>query len=495
MSFRTNFGVFLFIAGSLMLSSTSVLGTVFTLLYDAQTVKTTGCPNPYVVTLLQDNADVPTCGSLRYAINAANNAASAVVITFDLRSSRIITLNGAPLSINGKNSGLITIDGGAGGVTIHAKQDSRIMKIDKNNNIALQHLTVENGTSGLPYTENYYGGGIVNAGTLTIIDSTISGNATDSKSGAGLVNNGVATIVRSTFSDNLAFHASGGAAFNDGTMIISNSTFTHNDADAGEGGGIYNIGTIIINNSTFSGNAADGGSNGGGVANDGTATIINSTFSNNYNTALSNGGVSEINSCTFSDNVGLFYSALYNYGTMTISNSTIADKGNDDIYGDAVANNGALTISNSTVFGNRGNSGISNASTATVNLFSSIVSGNSGKDISGTINDLGYNLIGGNPGFGTLADNGGATETVALAPSSPAYQAGSCDGYSGKGIVIAPVDTDQRGQRRKHQCDIGAYEYQLSPASTTPLPTSKPVGTNTATPTSPRSAVLSTVQP
>ena len=55
-----------------------------------------------------------------------------------------------------------------------------------------------------------------------------------------------------------------------------------------------------------------------------------------------------------------------------------------------------------------------------------------------------------NPLLGALANNGGQTDTRALAAGSPAINAGA----------TCP-STDQRGVARDGACDIGAYEYSV----------------------------------
>jgi len=49
-----------------------------------------------------------------------------------------------------------------------------------------------------------------------------------------------------------------------------------------------------------------------------------------------------------------------------------------------------------------------------------------------------------------LTDNGGPTQTHALLANSPARDAG---------IVSTCTTTDQRGETRDSQCDIGSYEF------------------------------------
>ena len=95
--------------------------------------------------------------------------------------------------------------------------------------------------------------------------------------------------------------------------------------------------------------------------------------------------------------------------------------------------------------------------------------GNSGPDVFGNVTSLGHNLIGSvdssivwdpsdltgvDPHLAPLADNGGATQTMALLPGSPAINAGSND------LIPPGVTTDQRYFARivGGVVDIGAYE-------------------------------------
>ena len=59
-----------------------------------------------------------------------------------------------------------------------------------------------------------------------------------------------------------------------------------------------------------------------------------------------------------------------------------------------------------------------------------------------------------------LADNGGATQTIALLSSSPAVRKGNCAGHIGDAAspTIPAAILDQRGVVRGAPCAIGAYD-------------------------------------
>jgi hypothetical protein len=72
----------------------------------------------------------------------------------------------------------------------------------------------------------------------------------------------------------------GGGIYNAGTLTVSNSTVSGNFAFSG--GGIYNTGGATVSGCILSGNNAWGGGNGGGIYNDGyPLTVSHSTFSSN----------------------------------------------------------------------------------------------------------------------------------------------------------------------------------------------------------------------
>ncbi|MEO7311794.1 MAG: T9SS type A sorting domain-containing protein [Chitinophagaceae bacterium] len=93
----------------------------------------------------------------------------------------------------------------------------------------------------------------------------------------------------------------GGGILNNGTLSVVNSLITGNNAISG--GAIYNNGSLAITNSTISGNAA---TNGGGVLSNGGAgitTIKNSIFFANTNTFANTSGGTANAASSFFDNM------------------------------------------------------------------------------------------------------------------------------------------------------------------------------------------------
>ena len=125
---------------------------------------------------------------------------------------------------------------------------------------------------------NEDGGGIYNQGTLTIRNSTVSGNT--SLFGGGIVNGGVnapLVIANSTVSGNFASKGAGGID-NGGTLTITNSTLSGNSAP--DGGAIHNSGSLMIGNTTLK-----AGASGANIFNNG-GTVT----SHGYNLSSDNGG-------------------------------------------------------------------------------------------------------------------------------------------------------------------------------------------------------------
>jgi len=145
-------------------------------------------------------------------------------------SFRIFNINGATALISGLTIKGGSISGKGGGIYNQSLSHLTLTNCAIINNTAASVMSVDGG------------GGIYNAGTLTMSDCTISDNEALFTSGSGVSSNG------------------GGVRNYQGVMTITNSTISNNFANSGYGGGIYNTGQTDIINSTISGNSAhDGG--------------------------------------------------------------------------------------------------------------------------------------------------------------------------------------------------------------------------------------------
>ncbi len=226
---------------------------------------------PATITVMNTNDS--GAESLRQAIS---DAQSGDTIDFNLPGCPCtITLTTGELLIDKD----LTITGpGALSLTISGNNASRVFVVGTGVLVAISNLTMSNGSSsGL-------GGSIFNTGTLTITNSTLSGNSVSGISGLGggiYNNNGsTLTITNSTLSDNSVSGSTsglGGGIYNSGTLTITNSTLSDNSATT-SGGGIYNNGTLTITNSTIANNSASG--SGGGIFNNTGVSIKNSIVAN-----------------------------------------------------------------------------------------------------------------------------------------------------------------------------------------------------------------------
>ncbi|WP_341529472.1 choice-of-anchor Q domain-containing protein [Nostoc sp. UHCC 0302] len=355
-------------------------------------------------------------GSLRQAIREANALAGRDTINFDgVFADSIADTITLGSSLNIKDD--LSIEGtGAEKLIVSGNNNSSVFEIKSGITLEIDGLTVANGRSlnagefGL-----IIGGGILNAGTLTVSDSIITDNTADSQ-GGGIYSSGTLTINNSTISNNASGqYGSGGGIYNSGTLTINNSTISNNASGGyGGGGGIYNTGTLTVNSSTISGNF--GGydrysEGGGGILNSGVATVSNSTISNNSGRNVSGiytYGTFILNNSTVSDNGGgEFASSISNDGTLTVNNTTISGS-SDSGTGSGIRNSGTLTLNDSNITGNSGfaGSGIYNSGIATVN--SSTISGNSVYGSGGGIYNSGTLTLSNSTISGNSAESGGA---------------------------------------------------------------------------------------
>jgi CSLREA domain-containing protein len=357
--------------------------------------------------------------SLREAISAANtdaavdgcpagSGADTIVVP---AGSYALSIAGAGEDANASGDLDITSDltiSGAGqaATIIDAASVDRVFDVDPSLEGVVVQITGVTSQHGLASGDlAAFGGGIRNAGTLTLNESTV-------RSSTGI-----------------PLDVFGGGIANLGTLTLNDSTVSKNGSQVQGvlGGGIGNFvgATATLNRSTVSGNST--GSFGGGIRNLGLLTIANSTVSGN--TAFGGGGIQN----------GID-------DTVAITNSTVT--ANQAAFGGGLLNNGLLTLKNTIVGTNTAGGDCLGAPTSLGHNLDG--DGSCGLTAAGDISNT-------DPRLGSLADNGGLTQTHALLSDSPAIDAGSAD--------CPPPASDQRGVPRPQgaACDIGAFELASVP--------------------------------
>ena len=209
-------------------------------------------------------------GSLRQAVVDANANPGPDVIAFAPGLRGTIVLTGGQLDVTDD----LQIEGpGAGRLAVSGNDASRVFQIGGG---------VAAGIAGLTVTHGWAvgrGGGILNAGTLTVSDAILSDNRAVGMPGATL-----GTVV----------DAFGGGIFNSGTLTVRSSDFVRNRAVGADGtsssigssalgGAIMSGGTPVapatasVSDGTFRDNQAAGGAAGIGASRAGVGGAINNT--------------------------------------------------------------------------------------------------------------------------------------------------------------------------------------------------------------------------
>ncbi len=360
-------------------------------------------PAMFLVTTATDNASVPAAfagtGTLRQAIiDAAATAGADTIVFADSLAGQTIHLTlGDPSSSVGPTALVIgddvTIDGAAApNLSISGDDARRDFAVAATGTLTLKNLTLTGGKA-VAAGPGAMGGAIYNDGTLNLEQTTVTGNRAVGAPGPGPGSPGGDAL--------------GGAIFNNGgTVHIVNSTLTGNTAQGGPGGGPTP--------------GPPGRGLGGAIANrNGTLSLLNDTLSGN--SALDGAGAAILAGGRDVFNLG-------DAGTATadITNTILgqADTLAQDFTGLAVNGGTSSSSGDRNLVRMQSGFGGSVASTA-------------------------------DPQLGALADNGGPTQTMAPAPTSPAINTGNT-------IAAGDLPTDQRGPGfdRVHgkAVDIGAFE-------------------------------------
>jgi CSLREA domain-containing protein len=479
--------------GSLVLAASASADTVQVTTTDDPAGASSDCSLRNALLSLQLDSGENGCDLVTTSGTDTITFASAID-AIDLTEGELDIDNTAPLKIVGP---------GMDRLTITAAPDSRVFLLENTGNeVDISGLTV---TGGEPtaLAGDAEGGGILNQGDLELDGVRVTGNQVDATNDSG------------------SAQALGGGISNQGQLQLLSSIVTGNDADATNdsgdestavaAAGIANLGGMFILDSTISQNGTatatddDAGGSGaaGGLLSGGplvgtSLTVVSSTFGHNSASATAEagqaigvGGISEtfgaeLELSTVAENIGDASAGpgvplpaggvTASSGTLQIESSTIALNGPTDPVGAPPGanlivaqglNETSVELSNTLISDPRG--GQSNC--LVLGTDSSITSDGFNDDFSPTgascIDSPESTDLDANPLLAAagLADNGGATETVALQAASPAIDAGS-----NHSVTDTDPDVDQRGMTRpvdfsgladaEDGTDIGAFEVQ-----------------------------------
>lgn len=276
-----------------------------------------------------------TLDNVQLAGNSAENDGGGIYHTagtLTVQGGSLIVGNAAKLSLLNRGGGIYTSNAS---VSITG---STIRNNTAGNGGGLSNdggtVTINGGSI---FQENFAarGGGIESQsfGMLTISASTIDANTATTAAGimnvrsTALIDDGT-SITNNLATDNqIAVGAnSAGGILNAGTLTVRNSTIRGNTGD--RGGGVYNVGTAFLEGGTLiSENVANGTLSfhgGGGIGNENRITIDNSTIENN---SATNKGGGILNDIPDANTTNRLATATIQGGTLITGNSTMGDGG------------------------------------------------------------------------------------------------------------------------------------------------------------------------
>jgi hypothetical protein len=330
------------------------------------------------------------------------------------------------------------------------------------------------------------GGGIRNAGVLSLNDCEITDNG------------GSAGPVRL-----------GGGIFNAGTLAVTGCRIAANRAGDGQlpgagGGGIYSVLAIALAASRIEANEASGpAASGGGILQLAPGILQATVITVADNRAPSGAGLAMFGG-TVSATASLWSANAASAngggirvasGELRLANATLSGNRAGQDGGGIIASGGTADLRNVTLADNRADAdangsgaggGLAVAAGAAVSVRNSLLARNGGSaptpQCSGSVQSAGYNVVSSTAGCawlvavgdrldvgtdpGSLVDAGGPTPTHVPAAGDVAIDAGDPAGCTG--VLEAPLLVDQRGEPRPRdgdgdgasRCDAGAVEVQ-----------------------------------
>jgi hypothetical protein len=353
--------------------------------------------------VIKNTQDTVRDSSLRGAILAANKLGGNNLIIL-AKGTYQLTIPGAGEDAGRTGDlditrGRLTIVGvSAATVTITAASlGDRVFHILPGAQLTLGNVTITGGASA----DGHNGGGIFNAGKLSLNHCVVRSNYTTTGvgdfvggsggHGAGIYNTGWLMLNHCSVSENVT---AGGGAGGFGSNDLG-STNRGPGGVGGSGAGICNVGTLELNRCTISrnwtgsggmggfstgvgdtGKAGGKGGNGSGIYNAGKLTVNTTTLNGNLTGA---GGLGGGRYYFWVDDLWVFYTGggsggsggdgagIYNTGDLTLDTSTVSGNTNgaggsgDGGVGNGgdggIYSSGALTIKSCTVVGNSGGEG------------------------------------------------------------------------------------------------------------------------------------------
>lgn len=293
--------------------------------------------------------EVSDWNSLKAAVENPANSGSVIILTQNIDTN-------AGFSTIADD---IIIDGQGYSLNFNLSWNSLVnLPENEQTDLILQNIDIT-GTRG------YYGGSIVNRGTIGDIHANFKNNSSISAMygayGAAIYNHSTGKIgnITGDFISNYASSAftDGGAILNDGSIGEISGNFMYNRAEGtSTGGAIYNTGFIEKITGDFTQNflaQGEGNKLGGALFNLGQIGLISSNFDGNYilstydSPELKGGAVYNMTSLTFLN------SSFYN-NTITSSSSKDSIQGKA-VQGAGIYSSGLLTIkadAGSSIFSN-----------------------------------------------------------------------------------------------------------------------------------------------
>ncbi|MGI9006382.1 MAG: hypothetical protein ACR2FU_09325 [Streptosporangiaceae bacterium] len=219
--------------------------------------------------------------SLVSAINTANTSVTATTLQLSSNCTYTLFAPAAPGDGLPKIIKDITLAGGLNTVIRRSSGASfRLLDVATTGNLTVIKVSLLNGNSTGP------GGGIRDAGSLAVTNSTISGNRASDGGGVDVATGGSATITSTLVNLNTTTNVGGGAVIAFGFVRLVNSVLDHNTAPSNGGGlNVQPAGNAVLQQTTVTNNTSGGF--GGGIINLGRLSLSGSQVRLNQG---SNGG-------------------------------------------------------------------------------------------------------------------------------------------------------------------------------------------------------------